>query len=129
MLPEQRAKRQLEEENGKLKKIVADLSLDKAMLQDVAAFLQAMGELQSRGQLAQPADAGAEHAGAIRGGTRGGGLAAQVREVRCRIDDMRQQFAMPIAAIHAALEEAFEVAGWVLSDHYHNPCENRHARF
>jgi putative transposase len=26
---------QLEEENGKLKKIVADLSLDKAMLQDV----------------------------------------------------------------------------------------------
>ena len=28
-------KRQLEEENGKLKKIVADLSLDKEMLQDV----------------------------------------------------------------------------------------------
>jgi len=27
--------RQLEEENGKLKKIVADLSLDKTMLQDV----------------------------------------------------------------------------------------------
>ena len=27
--------RQLEEENGKLKKLVADLSLDKAMLQDV----------------------------------------------------------------------------------------------
>ena len=27
--------RQLEEENGKLKKIVADLSLDKEMLQDV----------------------------------------------------------------------------------------------
>ena len=27
--------RQLEEDNGKLKKIVADLSLDKAMLQDV----------------------------------------------------------------------------------------------
>jgi putative transposase len=27
--------RQLEEENGKLKRIVADLSLDKAMLQDV----------------------------------------------------------------------------------------------
>ena len=27
--------RQLEEENGNLKKIVADLSLDKAMLQDV----------------------------------------------------------------------------------------------
>jgi putative transposase len=27
--------RQLEEENGKLKKIVADLSLDEAMLQDV----------------------------------------------------------------------------------------------
>jgi hypothetical protein len=29
------ALRQLEEENGKLKKIVADLSLDKEMLQDV----------------------------------------------------------------------------------------------
>jgi len=28
--------RQLEEENGKLKKIVADLSLDKEMLQDVS---------------------------------------------------------------------------------------------
>jgi hypothetical protein len=28
---------QLEEENGKLKKIVADLSLDKAMLQDGSA--------------------------------------------------------------------------------------------
>jgi putative transposase len=27
--------RQLEEENGKLKKIVAELSLDKAMLEDV----------------------------------------------------------------------------------------------
>jgi putative transposase len=27
--------RQLEEENGKLKKIAADLSLDKKMLQDV----------------------------------------------------------------------------------------------
>jgi putative transposase len=27
--------RQLEEENGKLKKLVADLSLDKALLQDV----------------------------------------------------------------------------------------------
>jgi putative transposase len=30
-----RRPKQLEEENGKLKKIVADLSLDKAMLQDV----------------------------------------------------------------------------------------------
>jgi putative transposase len=29
--------RQLEEENGKLKRIVADLSLDKAMLQHVLA--------------------------------------------------------------------------------------------
>ncbi|OYR32531.1 transposase IS3/IS911 family protein [Brucella lupini] len=29
--------RQLEEENAKLKRIVADLSLDKAMLQDVLA--------------------------------------------------------------------------------------------
>jgi putative transposase len=27
--------RQLEDENGKLKKLVADLSLDRAMLQDV----------------------------------------------------------------------------------------------
>lgn len=32
---ETRRLKQLEEENGKLKKIVADLSLDKAMLQDV----------------------------------------------------------------------------------------------
>ena len=29
--------RQLEDENGKLKKLVADLSLDRAMLQDVLA--------------------------------------------------------------------------------------------
>lgn len=29
--------RQLEAENGKLKRLVADLSLDKAMLQDVLA--------------------------------------------------------------------------------------------
>jgi putative transposase len=29
--------RQLEEENGKLRKLVADLSLDKAMLQEVLA--------------------------------------------------------------------------------------------
>lgn len=29
--------KQLEEENGKLKRLVADLSLDKAMLQDVLA--------------------------------------------------------------------------------------------
>lgn len=29
--------RQLEEENGKLKRIVADLSLDKAMLQEIAS--------------------------------------------------------------------------------------------
>ena len=36
LLPsEMKRLRQLEEENGKLKKIVADLSLDKAMLQDV----------------------------------------------------------------------------------------------
>jgi putative transposase len=36
LLPsEMRRLRQLEEENGKLKRIVADLSLDKAMLQDV----------------------------------------------------------------------------------------------
>ena len=35
MPSEMRRLRQLEEENGKLKRIVADLSLDKAMLQDV----------------------------------------------------------------------------------------------
>ncbi|MEY9470888.1 putative transposase [Bradyrhizobium yuanmingense] len=36
LLPtEMRWLKQLEEENGKLKKLVADLSLDKAMLQDV----------------------------------------------------------------------------------------------
>jgi len=36
MLPSDMKKlKQLEEENGKLKKLVADLSLDKAMLQDV----------------------------------------------------------------------------------------------
>ena len=33
--PELRRLKQLEEENSKLKKLVADLSLDKAMLQDV----------------------------------------------------------------------------------------------
>ena len=38
LLPsEMKRLRQLEEENGKLKRIVADLSLDKAMLQDVIA--------------------------------------------------------------------------------------------
>ena len=38
MMPsEVRKLRQLEEENAKLKRIVADLSLDKAMLQDVLA--------------------------------------------------------------------------------------------
>jgi putative transposase len=35
MPSEMKRLRQLEEENGKLKPIVADLSLDKAMLQDV----------------------------------------------------------------------------------------------
>jgi putative transposase len=35
MSSEMKRLRQLEEENGKLKKIVADLSLDKEMLQDV----------------------------------------------------------------------------------------------
>jgi putative transposase len=35
MPSEMKRLKQLEEENGKLKKIVADLSLDKAMLQDV----------------------------------------------------------------------------------------------
>lgn len=37
MPPEMRRLKQLEEENGKLKKLVADLSLDRAMLQDVLA--------------------------------------------------------------------------------------------
>ena len=35
MTSEMKRLRQLAEENGKLKKIVADLSLDKEMLQDV----------------------------------------------------------------------------------------------
>ena len=35
MPSEMKRLRQLEEKNGKLKKIVADLSLDKEMLQDV----------------------------------------------------------------------------------------------
>ena len=35
MPTEMKRLRQLEEENAKLKRIVADLSLDKAMLQDV----------------------------------------------------------------------------------------------
>jgi putative transposase len=35
MPSEMKRLRMLEEENGKLKKLVADLSLDKAMLQDV----------------------------------------------------------------------------------------------
>jgi len=35
MPSEMKRLKQLKEENGKLKKIVADLSLDKAMLQDV----------------------------------------------------------------------------------------------
>ena len=34
-MPELRRLRQLEEENFKLKQIIADLSLDKQMLQDV----------------------------------------------------------------------------------------------
>ncbi|NKE20035.1 transposase [Roseomonas oryzicola] len=37
MPSEMRRRKQLEEENGKLKKLVADLSLDRAMLQDVLA--------------------------------------------------------------------------------------------
>ena len=37
MPSEMRRLKQLEEENGKLKKLVADLSLDRAMLQDVLA--------------------------------------------------------------------------------------------
>ena len=34
-VPEIRRLKQLEEENGKLKRLVADLTLDRAMLQDV----------------------------------------------------------------------------------------------
>lgn len=34
-LPEMRRLKQLEDENGKLRKLVADLSLDREMLQDV----------------------------------------------------------------------------------------------
>ena len=37
MPSEMRRLKQLEEENGKLRKLVADLSLDRAMLQDVLA--------------------------------------------------------------------------------------------
>lgn len=37
MPSEMKRLRQLEDENGKLKKLVADLSLDRAMLQDVLA--------------------------------------------------------------------------------------------
>ena len=36
-MPELRRLRQLEEENSRLKQLVADLSLDKAMLQGVIA--------------------------------------------------------------------------------------------
>lgn len=35
LMPSEKRLRQLEEENGRLKRIVADLSLDKEMLQDV----------------------------------------------------------------------------------------------
>jgi putative transposase len=37
MPSEMKRLRQLEEENGKLKRLVADLSLDKPMLQDVVS--------------------------------------------------------------------------------------------
>ncbi len=42
MPSEMKRLRQLEEENAKLKRIVADLSLDKAMLQDVLSMEQDM---------------------------------------------------------------------------------------
>src|SRR4030088_758499 len=52
MPSEMKRLRQLEEENGKLKRIVADLSLDKAMLQDVLTKklrgLAASGSLPTR---------------------------------------------------------------------------------
>ncbi len=43
MPSEMRRLRQLEEENGKLKRLVADLSLDKAMLQDEAVWQSIRG--------------------------------------------------------------------------------------
>jgi putative transposase len=46
--------RQLEEENGKLKRLVAGLSLDKAMLQDVLA--KALRPARRR-QLVDPSEA------------------------------------------------------------------------
>jgi putative transposase len=53
--PEMRRLKQLEDENGKLKKIVADLSLDREMLQDVirrnvwsAPPLQVSGTIRRR---------------------------------------------------------------------------------
>src|SRR5438874_11499417 len=48
MPSEMKRLRQLEEENGKLKRIVADLSLDKAMLQDVLTNLAASASLSTR---------------------------------------------------------------------------------
>ena len=51
MPSEMRRLRQLEDENAKLKRIVADLSLDKAMLQDVL----------SKNSEAGPRSAGAAH--------------------------------------------------------------------
>jgi putative transposase len=59
MPSEMKRLRQLEEENGKLKKIVADLSLDKEMLQDVirrnvwpAPSLQGLSEIVDERQFA-----------------------------------------------------------------------------
>lgn len=43
LLSEMKQLRQLEDENNRLKKIVADLTLDKAMLKDVASKISCLG--------------------------------------------------------------------------------------
>ena len=51
MPSEMKRLRQLEDENAKLKRIVADLSLDKAMLQDVLSkSSEACAQTRTRGQ-------------------------------------------------------------------------------
>ncbi|GAA0918131.1 hypothetical protein GCM10009552_37770 [Rothia nasimurium] len=65
-LPELRRLRQLEEENRKLKQLVADRSLDKAMLQDVLRKNSEAGAAQ--GARRHPsADLRGEHSPLVRG--------------------------------------------------------------